>query len=160
MQYEDPIKKPARRRRGSLGLKRLGMKRMPWYILAIICGALLLMGWVLADAMDKDIMRLRTTITKAEDLVFDKERDVLRMSEQVRLAQTDQFIANEARTKYGYLFPGEIRFVVLNPEVLGLPPLTELPAIGSPDLLVPVEPPATGSSEAPIPAEPPVTGAP
>ena len=62
------------------------------------------------------------TVQEAGDLVFQKERELLRLSEQVRLAGTDQFVVNEARTKYGYLFPGEIRFVVTNPEVLGLSP--------------------------------------
>ena len=55
---------------------------------------------------------------------------LLRLQEQVRMAETDQFIASEARTKYGYLFPGEIRFVVTNPEVLGLPPRTDNPLEG------------------------------
>jgi len=45
----------------------------------------------------------------------------------VRLAASDNFIANEARTKYGYIFPGEIRFVVTNPEVLGLPAASPAP---------------------------------
>ena len=51
----------------------------------------------------------------------------LKLSEKVRLAASDSFIANEARTQYGYIFPGEIRFVVTDPEVLGLPPATSAP---------------------------------
>jgi len=95
---------------------------MPWYYLVIICCTLILMGWLVAQRVEGENRRLRIVLSQAEDLVFEKEREVLRLSEQVRLASTDQFIANEARTKYGYLFPGEIRFVVTNPEVLGLPP--------------------------------------
>ena len=33
-------------------------------------------------------------------------------------AETDAYVENEARTKYGYMRRGEIRFVITNPEVL------------------------------------------
>ena len=121
MDYQKPQPKKKKRRSTRLSLKRLGMRTMPWYVLVVCCVAILLMGWAVAGRFDQGIHRLRATIDQADDLVFEKEREILRLSEQVRLASTDQFIANEARTKYGYLFPGEIRFVVTNPEVLGLP---------------------------------------
>lgn len=115
-------RKPRKKPGLGLGLKRLGQKRMPWYVAVVLCAVVLLFFWQVLQNMDRDISNLRVVLDRAEDLVFEKEREILRLSEQVRLAGTDQFIANEARTKYGYLFPGEIRFVVQNPEVLGLPP--------------------------------------
>lgn len=122
MEYNNPLGSP-RKRRGSL--YKLRAVRLPWYGVAAACVAVLIMGWVVAGNMDRGIEDLRLQIDQADDLVFARERDILRLTEQVRLASTDQFIANEARTKYGYLFPGEIRFVVTNPEVLGLPPRQE-----------------------------------
>lgn len=123
MNYQDPLKPPHKQKRaGHFSLRRLSMMRLPWYVLVVSCCAVLLMGWVLAGNYDQGIHNLRLVIDQADDLVFEKEREILRLSEQVRLAETDQFIASEARTKYGYLFPGEIRFVVTNPEVLGLLP--------------------------------------
>jgi len=119
MDYNNPLGSP-RKRRGSL--YKLRAVRLPWYGVAAACVAVLIMGWVVAGNMDRGIEDLRLQIDQADDLVFARERDILRLTEQVRLASTDQFIASEARTKYGYLFPGEIRFVVTNPEVLGLPP--------------------------------------
>ncbi|HPY94976.1 MAG TPA: hypothetical protein PLR12_06065 [Clostridia bacterium] len=119
MDYNNPLGSP-RKRRGSL--YKLRAVRLPWYGVAAACIAVLIMGWVVAGNMDRGIEDLRLQIDQADDLVFARERDILRLTEQVRLASTDQFIASEARTKYGYLFPGEIRFVVTNPEVLGLPP--------------------------------------
>lgn len=121
-------RKPTRKKRQlGLGLRRLGQKRMPWYALLVMALSVFLIFYLVLRNMEQDIKSLRVVLDQAEDLVFDKERDILRLSEQVRLAGTDQFIANEARTKYGYLFPGEIRFVVLNPEVLGLPPRANPP---------------------------------
>jgi len=122
MDYNNPLGSP-RKRLGSL--YKLRAVRLPWYGVAAACIAVLIMGWVVAGNMDRGIEDLRLQIDQADDLVFARERDILRLTEQVRLASTDQFIANEARTKYGYLFPGEIRFVVTNPEVLGLPPRQE-----------------------------------
>ena len=119
MDYNNPLGSP-RKRRGSL--YKLRAVRLPWYGVAAACVAVLIMGWVVAGNMDRGIEDLRLQIDQADDLVFARERDILRLTEQVRLASTDQFIASEARTKYGYLFPGEIRFVVTNPEVLCLPP--------------------------------------
>lgn len=123
MDYQDPLNPMNKQKRpGPFSLRRLSMMRLPWYVLVVSCCAVLLMGWVLAGNYDQGIHNLRLVIDQADDLVFEKEREILRLSEQVRLAETDQFIASEARTKYGYLFPGEIRFVVTNPEVLGLLP--------------------------------------
>lgn len=124
MDYQDPTGLPPRKRRAKegLSLRRLSRVSLPWYTLLIVCCAILLMGWVWSTRYDGGIARLNVMIDEAGSLVYEKEREILRLSEQVRLAETDQFIATEARTKYGYLFPGEIRFVVTNPEVLGLPP--------------------------------------
>ena len=130
MQYQPapPVKEPKKKRRRPSLARRFFNLRITWHSLLILCCAILLMGWVMARGYDQGIARLRTIVDEADDLVFEKEREILRLQEQVRLAATDQFIANEARTKYGYLFPGEIRFVVLNPEVLGLPPRQDAPA--------------------------------
>lgn len=104
---------------------KLARKRMPVFVMAVCCCAILIMGWVVAANIDQEIQVLYDQLDLANDLVFEQEREILKLSEQVRLASTDQFIASEARTKYGYLFPGEIRFVVTNPEVLGLPPQSD-----------------------------------
>lgn len=120
MHYQEPQQGTPKKRRPITARRFLDV-RIRWYMLVIVCVMILLMGWVLSRQYDEGIARMRAIVDEADDLVFEKERDILRMAEQVRLAQTDQFIANEARTKYGYLFPGEIRFVVQNPEVLGLP---------------------------------------
>lgn len=113
--------------RMSLLVNRLARKRMPVFVLIVCCAVILIMGWVVAGSIDQDIEFLYDQLDQANDLLFEQEREILRLTEQVRLASTDQFIASEARSKYGYLFPGEIRFVVTNPEVLGLLPEGDAP---------------------------------
>ncbi len=126
MQIPDPREKPGRKP-ASLRLWRLGQRRVPLYGLVIACCAIILMGWIMAENYNRDILRLQAQIDAANEQVFAKERDNLKLAERVRLAASDAFIANEARTQYGYIFPGEIRFVVTNPEVLGLSPASPAP---------------------------------
>lgn len=40
------------------------------------------------------------------------------LEREIALAGTDAYIENLARTQYGFLKPGEIRFEITNPEVL------------------------------------------
>lgn len=126
MQPPDPTRRPGRKP-ASLRLWRLGQRRVPIYALVIACGAILLMGWILSSNYNREIDALQKQIDVANEQVFAKERENLKLAEQVRLAASDSFIAHEARTQHGYIFPGEIRFVVTNPEVLGLPPASPSP---------------------------------
>lgn len=46
------------------------------------------------------------------------QNEKLKLEAELSVAGTDAYIENEARTRYGYLKPGELRFVITNPEVL------------------------------------------
>ena len=124
MDYQDRPYAPKRdrKRERSIRFWRLSQKRMPWYALLVAFCAILLIGWQALSLFDHGIDRLRLDIQHESENAFQKEREVLTLAARVRMAQTDQFVINEARTKYGYLFPGEIRFVVVNPEALGIVP--------------------------------------
>lgn len=124
MDYQDRPYSPRRdrKRERSIRFWRISQKRMPWYALLVAFCAILLIGWQALSLFDHGIDRLRLDIQHESENAFQKEREVLTLAARVRMAQTDQFVINEARTKYGYLFPGEIRFVVVNPEALGIVP--------------------------------------
>ena len=49
-------------------------------------------------------------------LTLKAERDAL--ENELELVGTDQYIENQARTKYAYVRPDEIRFEITNPEAL------------------------------------------
>ncbi len=65
-----------------------------------------------------DIQLLTGQVSDGSYAVSMKQKEVADMAEKLQLASTDDFIANEARTQHGFLSEGEIRFVVVNPEVL------------------------------------------
>jgi cell division protein FtsB len=46
------------------------------------------------------------------------QSEKLKLEAELSVAGTDAYIENEARTRYGYLKPGELRFVITNPEAL------------------------------------------
>lgn len=46
------------------------------------------------------------------------QNEKLRLEAELEAAGTDAYIENQARTRYGYLKPGELRFVITNPEAL------------------------------------------
>ena len=46
------------------------------------------------------------------------QNEKLNLAAELNVADTDAYIENQARTRYGYLKPGELRFVITNPEAL------------------------------------------
>jgi cell division protein FtsB len=65
------------------------------------------------------LYRLRyVQVEEASYLTAMKQKEVQDLALKLEMAGTDDFIANEARTQYGYLAPGEIRFIVTNKEAL------------------------------------------
>ncbi len=48
----------------------------------------------------------------------DVQNEKLKLEAELSVAGTDSYIENQARTRYGYLKPGELRFVITNPEAL------------------------------------------
>lgn len=68
--------------------------------------------------LDSGISQLRGLVEEASYLTAMKQKEVYELALKLEMAGTDDFIANEARTQYGYLAPGEIRFIVTNKEAL------------------------------------------
>lgn len=51
------------------------------------------------------------------DLAEEQDKK-LKLETELSIADTDAYIENQARTRFGYLKPGEIRFIITNPEAL------------------------------------------
>ena len=104
---------------------KLRYKQVPGIVLVTALFIIVAVFTVINSNLSNELNRLREMVQEGNRLVSDKQKEVASLSSQVQLAGTDEFIANEARTRYGYLSDGEIRFVITNPEVLwgeeGLP---------------------------------------
>ena len=99
-------------------LYKLRYVQVPWYVAAAAVTAVVAFFLVINHNLDKDIANLKGIVADGNYALSMKQKEVSELAQKVQLASTDDFIANEARTKHGFLAEGEIRFVVTNPEVL------------------------------------------
>ena len=104
---------------------KLRYKQVPGIVLVTALFIIVAVFTVINSNLSSELNRLREMVQEGNRLVASKQREVARLTNEVQLSGTDEFIANEARTKYRYLADGEIRCVITNPEVLwgeeGLP---------------------------------------
>ena len=87
-----------------------------WLFTSVL--AIVLIGYLVNQRLDNDLFLLQEEygfLNKQKDGLTTK---ILELDSQIKLSENDDFIENEARTKYGFLRDGEIRFVITNPEVL------------------------------------------
>lgn len=86
--------------------------------LLIILFAITAVGILVINRQKSDIALLENSAkeTRARQVEVEGERSDLQY--ELSISDSDDYIAEKARTLYGYLLPGEIRFKVTNPEAL------------------------------------------
>ncbi|NLC33363.1 MAG: hypothetical protein GX781_08705 [Clostridiales bacterium] len=99
-------------------LYKLRYVQVPGIVLAAILFIIVAIFSVINNNINTQLKEWKALVDEGSYLVTLKQKEVVELADQLVLASTDEFIASEARTQYGYLAPGEIRFVVTNPEVL------------------------------------------
>lgn len=113
----------ARRR---LAFYRMKEVRVPGVVVAALMFVIVAVGSMVNARLQDNVDSLRVTVVQANNAYVMEQKRVTELTEKLKLTTDDDFIANEARTRYGYLAEGEIRYVVTNPEVLwdnGVPPV-------------------------------------
>lgn len=88
--------------------------------LTLICTlfVIICVGIMMINSVRDDTERLRVRVT---DLSISREkmaRERDKLQSEVSIAETDDYIIAKARQLYGYMMPGEMRFVIKNPEAL------------------------------------------
>ncbi len=63
------------------------------------------------ENLDKQESQGRIRLSAVQDEQY-------KLQSELSIVGTDAYIENQARTRYGYLKPGELRFVITNPEAL------------------------------------------
>lgn len=94
---------------------RRRMKLFPMLVAAFVMIACTI---ITLNRLDTDIAALEDVAqeTKLRQLALESEQSAMR--QELALKDTDSYIMEKARTLYGYLMPGEIRFEVSNPDSL------------------------------------------
>lgn len=105
------------RKRARRSIRRRG-RRVPLVAVIAAVFVLVAMGSMLNSKLDAQVRDREAQLANArfELDMQNKKRDDLK--NMLDLAATEEFIATEARTKYGFLADGEIRFVITNSYVL------------------------------------------
>ena len=75
-------------------------------------------GLMALNRLDQELTVLQDTAREVRLRQVAVETQKSDIQKELALKDTDGYIREMARTMYGYLMPGEIRFVVVNPEVL------------------------------------------
>lgn len=70
------------------------------------------------NRLDREIAVLQDTSRSVRLRQLEVEAKKSEMNQEIAQQDKDSYIMEMARRYYGYLLPGEIRFVVINPEVL------------------------------------------
>ena len=91
----------------------------------VACGALVLRG------QKSDIAQLEQAVKDTRLSQVEAEGELSALQYELSISDKDYYIAQRARSLYGYLTPGEIRFKVTNPEALyGETPVAQVVEVG------------------------------
>ena len=104
--------------KGRNHLYRLRYVQVPFIVVLTAMLMIVAVFSLINTRLDSGISQLRGLVEEASYLTSMKQKEVQELALKLEMAGTDDFIANEARTQYGYLAPGEIRFIVTNKEAL------------------------------------------
>ena len=104
--------------KGRNHLYRLRYVQVPFIVVLTAMLMIVAVFSLINTRLDSGISQLRGLVEDASYLTSMKQKEVQELALKLEMTGTDDFIANEARTQYGYLAPGEIRFIVTNKEAL------------------------------------------
>ena len=93
-------------------------KRVKLITVLIIAVALVACALLLMDNLDQQIDSLKADVKQAEVALRVAQQEQSEIKTEISNMNKDSYIIARAR-ELGYLMPGEIRFVVVNPEVMG-----------------------------------------
>ena len=93
-------------------------QRIKLFYVLVLAFVITAAGLMTLNRLDQDIVVLEDTAraTRLRQVAVEAEKSD--MQKELAMKDTDAYIRDTARSLYGYLMPGEILFVVENPEAL------------------------------------------
>jgi len=107
-------------RKEKRGRRRQRRKRYRVPVVAVIavCFVLIALSSMISRRIDDRIKEKELLLSETRYKTEMQQVHLQKLKDQLQRAESDAYIANIARTEYGYIAPGEIRFVITNPSVL------------------------------------------
>ena len=93
-------------------------KRIPLLYVVVAAFVIAAGGLIAMNRLDRDIAQLQEVSRNTRIRQLEVEARKSEMMQEIGQQDKDSYIMEMARRYYGYLLPGEIRFVVTNPESL------------------------------------------
>lgn len=99
--------------------------------LSIVLFAVVACGALVLRAQKGDIATLEQSVKDTRLRQVEAESELSALQYELSISDKEYYIAQRARSLYGYLSPGEIRFKVTNPEALyGETPNAQIVEVG------------------------------
>ncbi len=93
-------------------------RRVRFLTLFLALAAIGIAFWILNKNINTTFQKTVKDGERARIELAQEQDKQLKLETELSIADTDAYIENQARTRFGYLKPGEIRFVITNPETL------------------------------------------
>ena len=93
-------------------------KRIKLFYVMVAAFVIVAAGLMALNRLNQDITVLQDTARETRLRQLSVEAEKSAMQQEIAMKDSDSYIMEKARSLYGYLMPGEIRFVVTNPESL------------------------------------------
>lgn len=94
---------------------RRRVKLFPVMVAAFVIAAC---SMITLNRLESDIVVLQDIARETRLRQLSVEAEKSELTQEIKNKDSDSYIMEKARSLYGYLMPGEIRFVVTNPESL------------------------------------------
>ena len=88
-----------------------------WALIGVL-GCVLIGFFCYSGTLNQSIDELNDAYNQGMLRIADMESEKTVLEETLDTVGSEAFIENQARTRYGYMMPNEIRFVITNPESL------------------------------------------
>ena len=103
---------------GECTLSKRKPRRVSFLAFFLICVLLVFFYFKAVERMDQQLDTMKQEAAQYQQLLDKVKAEKKEVELEIAQAGTDAYIENIARTEYGFLKPGEIRFEITNPEVL------------------------------------------
>ncbi len=92
--------------------------RVPLLNLAVYAFVILAIGLMIINRLDGDIRELESKKASVNLTLLDKQREQSANIDEISRKDSEKYIVEIARSKYDYMYKGEIRYVITNSDLL------------------------------------------
>ncbi len=93
-------------------------RRVSWPVLLAVLTVIGILFAVKNGSIRDSIAQMSKEESQSRVQLSSEQRVTMNLESELAMSGTDEYIENQARTRFGYLKPGELRFVITNPEAL------------------------------------------